>query len=186
MSKKAAKRAALVRTLATHVLEEGLADTGLRRLAEVAGTSDRMLLYYFENKEDLLTAVLLHIANGLAEALHTAFGTTPLAPVDLLDRLWETMKSEAFAAQLRLWLDLSSQASRGHPLFGPIVNQIGTGWIAWLASMLDVAEEDKVALATLMLSTLDGQLVLFPKDPAQGDSAIQLLRAMLTQRHESA
>ena len=49
MTRRDERRAKIVEKLARHVLRAGLGGTGLRRLAAVAGTSDRMLLYYFEN-----------------------------------------------------------------------------------------------------------------------------------------
>ncbi len=74
MAKKAAKRAEIIAKLAVHFLSSGLDDTGLRRLAEVAGTSDRMLLYYFENKDELVLCVLDHIGAGLSVEMARRFG----------------------------------------------------------------------------------------------------------------
>jgi AcrR family transcriptional regulator len=181
-TKHAEKRTEIVATLASHFLEAGLGDIGLRRLAEVAGTSDRMLLYYFENKDELVTAVLSEIGRGLAETLGEIVGPTPLAPHRALALLWRTLKRDAFANQLRIWLDLSSQASRGDPLFGAIVSQMAAGWIAWLAAMLDVPKADKAPLAILMMGAVDGQLVLFPTDLSKGDAAIARLGKMLAGR----
>ena len=59
--------------------------------------------------------MLTRIASGLAEALEEILGTAPLPPARALETIWETLKDDAFADQLRLWLDLSSHASRGDP-----------------------------------------------------------------------
>jgi AcrR family transcriptional regulator len=173
------KRAEIIEKLARHVVEAGLGDTGLRRLAAVAGTSDRMLLYYFENKDEILTAVLTRIASGLAESLGAILGTRPLAPARALEAIWATLKGDAFADQLRLWLDLSSRASRGDPVFGEAVAHIGEDWIAWLSGILDVPEADRAPLAVLMMAAVDGQVVLFPKDLSKGDAAIRELVRLL-------
>jgi len=77
LSKRETKRAEIVGKLATHFLEAGLGDTGVRRLAEVAGTSDRMLLYYFENKEEILAAVLGALGGGFTEVLDAGCATEP-------------------------------------------------------------------------------------------------------------
>lgn len=113
MSKKLDKRAEVIDLLTVHFLDTGLSDTGLRRLAEVADTSDRMLLYYFANKDELLAAVLTHIAGGLSASLTQLFGTTPLSPDTVLEKLWVAAKSDAFKPYLRLWLDLAAHANRG-------------------------------------------------------------------------
>ena len=48
------RREAAIERMADHVLSEGLAAGTLRPLAAAAGTSDRMLLYYFADKDELL------------------------------------------------------------------------------------------------------------------------------------
>ena len=178
MAKRQVKRAEVIDLLAVHFLDTGLSDTGLRRLAEVAGTSDRMLLYYFENKEELAAAVLTHIASGLSASLTDMFGNRPLPPSALLEALWAAAKSEAFKPHLRLWLDLAANANRGDPLLISIAQKISTGWIDWMANLLDVPEANKDATAALILATVDGQLVLFPGEIARGEHAILQLIAL--------
>jgi AcrR family transcriptional regulator len=180
-AKRAQKRVEIVSKLAGHVLRAGLRDVGLRRLAKVAGTSDRMLLYYFRNKDDLLMAILTEIGQGLAETVGERVGTEPLPPAEALTRLWNVLKGEAFADQLRLWLDLSSRASRGDPLFGAIVATVRESWVDWTSRLLDVPEADKLALALLLMGAIDGQVVLFPTDLARGDPAIARLAQALEQ-----
>lgn len=177
--KRARKRAEIVAKLAGHVLEAGLGDVGLRRLARVAGTSDRMLLYYFRNKDELLTAVLVEIGRGLAERLGRIVGREPRPPAEALTRIWDVLKGDAFADQLRLWLDLSSRASRGDPLFGAIVASVRDGWVDWTSRLLDVPEAERRPLALLLMGAVDGQVVLFPTDLDRGDPAIERLAALL-------
>lgn len=179
MSKKAKKRAEIVEKLAAHFLVTGLGDTGLRRLAEVADTSDRMLLYYFENKEEILAEVLAAIGGGFSQSLDSVFGTGLLKPARAVDLMWGMLKDDAYAQQLRLWLDLASRASRGDPFFGPIVDQMAEGWISWLEAMIDVADSEKRALAVLIMGALDGQLILFPTDLSKGDAAMKQFSKML-------
>lgn len=179
MSKKEQKRSEIVGKLATHFLEAGLGDTGVRRLAAVAGTSDRMLLYYFENKEEILAAVLGEIGGGFTNVLDAVFGTEPLRPTDAVNKIWEMVRDEGAAGQLRLWLDLSSRASRGDPFFGVIVEQMAEGWVVWLSGMLAVPDSEKRPLAVLIMSAIDGQVVLFPTDLTKGDAAIAKLVELL-------
>ena len=179
MRKKDAKRADIIAALAKHVLANGLADTGLRRFAGVAGTSDRMLLYYFHNKDDLILAVLTHIAESLATTLDAAFAGGPLKPAPALRLLWRLIKSAEFADHVRLWLDLSSRASRGDPFYAAIVARMSAGWIAWMAALLDAPEHDRETLAALIIAAADGQLVLFPNAPARGDAAMDHLARVL-------
>lgn len=179
MGKKEQKRAEIIGKLATHFLEAGLGDTGVRRLAAVADTSDRMLLYYFENKEEILAAVLGEIGGGFTDVLDALFGREPLKPSDAVEKIWEMVSDEAAAGQLRLWLDLSSRASRGDPFFGAIVEQMAEGWVVWLSGMLAVPEADKRPLAVLIMSAIDGQVMLFPTDLKKGDEAVAKLVDLL-------
>jgi AcrR family transcriptional regulator len=53
-----ARRAALTEAATDYVLEHGLIGLSLRPLAAAVGTSDRMLLYHFTDKDDLVASVL--------------------------------------------------------------------------------------------------------------------------------
>ena len=74
MSVREKRRAAALDRIADHMLAHGLADSSLRALAQTAGTSDRMLLYYFAGKDDILVSALGTIATRLGAILHTALG----------------------------------------------------------------------------------------------------------------
>lgn len=73
-------------------------------------------------------------------------------------------------------------ASRGDRFFQDLVARIGADWVAWLSRILDVPDEDKAALAVLMMGAVDGQVVLFPTDLGKGDAAIRALVGMLEER----
>ena len=62
MSIRDARREVVIERLAAHLLEHGLSRTSLRQLASAAGESDRMLLYYFADKAELLGAVVTRLA----------------------------------------------------------------------------------------------------------------------------
>lgn len=179
VSKKATKRAEITDKLAEHFLASGLADTGLRRLADVSGTSDRMLLYYFENKDELVSEVLMQIAAELTVTLDETFGSEALSPVVALSSIWELTKSEAFANHTRLFFDLSSRAGRGDVALARAVFLMSDGWISWLSGLLDVSADHQRATASLILGAVDGQLVLFPSDLSLGDPAVALLKDLL-------
>ncbi len=179
MSKRDAKRAEIVGKLAAHFLEAGLGDTGVRRLAEVVGTSDRMLLYYFDTKEEILGAVLGELGGGFTDVLDAVFGAEPLRPADAVEKIWAMVSDEAAAGQLRLWLDISSKASRGDPFFGAIVEQMAEGWIVWLSGMLAVPHAEKRPLAVLIMGAIDGQVMLFPTELKKGDAAVAKLQELL-------
>ncbi|HXK03640.1 MAG TPA: TetR/AcrR family transcriptional regulator [Verrucomicrobiae bacterium] len=179
------RRAEIVATLARHVLAHGLAGAGLRSLARVVGTSDRMLLYYFMSKEDLLSAVLEQIAANLARSLQAIFGEVKLPPARALERIWQVLKQGSNSDPVRLWIECASRASRGDPFFRVVVDRIRENWVTWLSAVLDTPAADRAPLAALMMAAVDGQVVLQPTNLAQGDAAIRLLVRLLKQRASS-
>ena len=58
MPRETARRDEVAQAATDYVLEHGLVGLSLRPLAAELGTSDRMLLYHFDSKDDLVAAVL--------------------------------------------------------------------------------------------------------------------------------
>ena len=69
MTIRATRRELAIEAMADYLLAHGLEAATLRQLAEAAGTSDRMLLYYFTDRDELLSATLERIAARLAAKL---------------------------------------------------------------------------------------------------------------------
>src|ERR1700677_3508530 len=108
MNVRSHRRQAAIDRMADHILLEGLAAATLRPLAAAAGTSDRMLLYYFADKEELLTATLNRIAARMMAQLDGAIPVEPLKPFSvLLAQVWAAMASESLQPFMPLWLDLA-------------------------------------------------------------------------------
>ena len=59
------KREEIVQLVANHLVARGFEDSGIRALAASAGISDRMLMYYFDTKEELIAQALLLLAEGM-------------------------------------------------------------------------------------------------------------------------
>ncbi len=164
MNKREKQRAALVERLLTHVLAAGLGRTSLRRLAAAAGTSDRMLLYYFRDKADLLEAVLVAGAAGLAARLDAALpGTQALPPAELFEYLGVLTETAEMRPFMRLWSEMSTAAGRGEEPLTGIANRIGEGFIVWAKGKLAVADPVlQGELAALLLVQIDGGALLEP------------------------
>lgn len=167
MTKGAARRQELLERMADHILAHGLQSASLRLLAAAVGTSDRMLLHYFADKEELLAATLTLLAQRLI-AIMERTRAERLPFEDLLPLLAMLMKDDAVQPYLRLWLELVAHAVRGQEPFRAIARQIGDTFLHWIAAALRVErEEDRAPLAALALATVEG-LILFD---ALGDDA---------------
>ncbi|MFN3212711.1 MAG: TetR/AcrR family transcriptional regulator [Henriciella sp.] len=155
------KRSELIDKLADHVLAEGLLHASLRPLAKAVGTSDRMLLYYFKDKDELIEAVLDRIAARITAILGQSTAPEPL-PLDVLaPMLVENMKSELFWPYLRLWLEVAALSAGGDPLYKTCGERIGRGFVAWgkqqLAAPNEAARERDAAK---LLVQVEGSVLL--------------------------
>jgi AcrR family transcriptional regulator len=144
------------------MLAHGLAPSSLRALAKTAGTSDRMLLYYFADKDEIVVAALQTISARLAVALGamTAEGGRH-APDVVLVRLASVMRGPALKPYMRLALELAALASHGEEPFRRVAGRIADGFAAMIAGMLDIeAEAERQRVAVRVLAILDGVVML--------------------------
>ena len=177
MSIRDDRRRAALEPMTDHLLREGLAGASLRSLAAAAGTSDRMLLYYFADKDELLTATLGHVAARLARLLDTAgLGAAPRPFGVLLMDVWAAIRHPDLQPYMRLWLELAASAARGQEPHRAIAGQIADGFLVWAAERLRVEDEaDRAPTAALLLATVDGLALLdFVGRGALADSAATL------------
>lgn len=138
---KDARRAALLDDLADFVLDRGLDAASLRPMARAAGTSDRMLIYHFGDKDGLMAAVIGHVAARLTGLLEARAAPAPL-PVDRLQPLLLDMAlQDDIWPYLRLWLQIAARAGQGDPFCRAVGAQIGQGFIGWIGAQID-AETD--------------------------------------------
>lgn len=156
-------RAGLIAALADHVIAQGLGQTSLRRMARAVGTSDRMLLYYFSDKEALLTAVLTEVANRLAAALDRAIPALPTrSPADLMQAMATISGQGVLAPYLKIWTEMMVAAAADQAPFAALVEAIGAQFLSWIRLRLDPAWHDQPGLAALLMAVLDGATLLRP------------------------
>lgn len=154
------RRSAILDRLADHVLAQGLAGASLRPLAKAAQLSDRMLLYYFKDKAEIIVAVLERIAERLTLRM-AAEVTTPLPLAALQPRLIGVLFADALWPYMRIWLEIAALAAHGDPLYRETGARIGRGFLAWGAAQLDSATPgQREAEAARLLVTIEGMLLL--------------------------
>ncbi|MBC8161828.1 MAG: TetR/AcrR family transcriptional regulator [Roseiflexaceae bacterium] len=167
MKKAESRRQQLLERMADHVLAHGLQGASLRPLAAAAGTSDRMLLHYFADKEALLTATLALVTQRLIAVLELS-RADPMPFQRLLPHLAGTIKDARIQPYMRLWLELVTVAAVEKEPFRAIAQGICSSFLNWIAAALQVEpEQERAPLAALMLAILEG-LIIFD---ALGDDA---------------
>lgn len=157
MDKVTAKKAQIIQQITHYVVENGLDDIGLRKLAEVAGTSDRMLIYYFETKDALIGQVLYNIAANLAAQLDALLGQEKRTTALLLSELLSLGATPQFYPIIQLWFEIIGLAARGQEPYAENAAAIAANWLKWIESRL---EDSQAEQAMSLFAELEGRLLL--------------------------
>lgn len=162
MSRRLEQRESVIERLVRHLLETGLSQTSLRQLAGAAGVSDRMLLYYFETKTDVLAAVLQRVAENMSAQLDTALpiGQTYM-PADLFERTVAFTQSTTMRPYMTLWIESIAAAARDAEPYKSISNAIAAGFLSWIDVRLNIEDTQvRRAMSAMLLAAIDGLGVL--------------------------
>lgn len=155
------RRAEIIGRLTDYVLTEGLSAASLRPLAKAAGTSDRMLLYYFKDKTEIITAVFEQISARLVEMMGQRTASQPLPVDDLRRQLAAILFEDALWPYMRIWLEVAARAAMGDPFYRAVGEQIGRGFLDWgKMQLLSENEVQRDIDAARLLVSIEGMLFL--------------------------
>lgn len=118
-----------------HVLEHGLLGLSLRPLAAALGTSDRMLIYHFGSKDDLVAAVLRTSNDRAVAALRRLLPSDGVAAA--VHDLWQEMTSPVQARCLRVYIEAAALGVLGLEPYAGIVGEANKVWLQALADHLE-------------------------------------------------
>jgi AcrR family transcriptional regulator len=128
----ATRREELTERATDYALEHGLVGLSLRPLAESLGTSDRMLLYHFGDKDNLVTAILRTSNARSMQGIRDLPASVDLraAVVDL----WRTVSRGPQPRCQRLYVEAAALG-----LFGrePYVTEVRDANAAWMSALAD-------------------------------------------------
>ena len=114
-----------------HVLEHGLLGLSLRPLAEALGTSDRMLLYHFADKDDLV-ATILRTSNARSVAGIERLPASADLYQAVLD-LWRAVSTGAQQQCQRLYVEAAAAGLLGTEPYATVVREANQAWMKALA-----------------------------------------------------
>lgn len=161
MTRADAKRREIADRLADFLLAEGLIGASLRPLAAAVGTSDRMLLYYFKDKEAILAAALQRVIGRISDLLQSNVSPTPSSPDEVRSELLKLIASKEFRPYMCLWLETAALSARGDQLFRTIGAQIAAAMQQWIASRLVFPDPARrQATASRLLRAVEGEFVM--------------------------
>lgn len=156
MNKKETKKQLLLEKMSSHILSHGLKSSSLKSLAASAGTSDRMLLHYFRNKDELLSSVLDTIYNQFIAILSIAQAEKVSGPQMIL-HLTALMKHQAVRPYIQFWFELVPYAVKKEAPFHLISRKICDRYFTWIKHNINaVNETEQKQIAALVLSLTEG------------------------------
>jgi AcrR family transcriptional regulator len=127
----ATRRDELAEGATDYALEHGLIGLSLRPLAEALGTSDRMLLYHFRDKDDLVTTIVRTSTTRSVAAIESLPAGTDLRRA-VLD-LWRTVSTEPLERCQRLYVEAAAIGLFGREPYAGEVREANALWMAALA-----------------------------------------------------
>ena len=174
------RREQMLRAAVEVIIERGYSDSRIADVAERAGTSPALVIYYFKTKDQLLTEAI-----RFAEDLWYEAGTRRMAAIPTAaGRLEEIVAMSCLPEEdpdspnsWVLWLDLWAQALR-HPEVATVRQKFDDRWRQTIYSLVVEGQEagefgpvDAADFAVMLSALLDGlalQVVL--GDPSVGEA----------------
>jgi AcrR family transcriptional regulator len=169
------KREQLLERIVDHVLQHGIADLTLRDLAAGVGSNNRMLLYYFDSRDELMHTAL-RAAVGRFPAMAGLLGlldddARPVA--ERLQTAWLAISAPENLPFHRLFFQVFGLAGFAPDRFEELLATVGSEWVTHVRAALvsdgwgdgeaGAAAHDVVALwrglQLTLLSTGDHALV---------------------------
>ncbi len=170
------RRDRIVAAATDFVLERGLIGLSLRPLAGALGTSDRMLLYHFASKDDLVAAVLRE-SNDRSVAHIRALAPPGDSVRDEVLGLWAAMNAPDLDRCQRVYVEAAALGLLGREPYASVIRDANAAWAAALADRLAAAgvPRDRVARAVMLLDAafMGFQLDLPVEDRDAVDQAVQ-------------
>jgi AcrR family transcriptional regulator len=139
------RREQMLRAALEVIVERGYPDTRIADVAQRAGTSPALVIYYFKTKDQLLTEAI-----RLSEDTWYASGTSRVAAIDTaagrleeliaMSCLPEEDDADAPNTSWLLWLDLWTQAAR-HPEVAAVRQKFDERWRDTIATLVLEGQE---------------------------------------------
>lgn len=151
----------MLQAMALHVLDNGLSDASLRPLAKAAGTSDRMLIYHFGNKEALIGALLDYLAQAYSAALDEAMpGGRAGSRAECVQLIAVATRGPKFAPYLALWWQIVAEAARGNETYLSAGQGIMRTLLQWVVEFVPQGDGDAAGTARQVLALVEGAQML--------------------------
>lgn len=170
------ERDRLLGLVADYVLEHGIAELTLRRLGAAIGTNNRMLLYYFGSKEQLVEQSLMAASARFPLFAAAMRGLDDPGPLqERLERCWAGIAAAENHPFHRLFFEVYGVALHQPGRFDGFLARVGHDWANLLAAQLraeGVPDPDAARLGREIVALWRGlQFDLLSTGDAEGVAA---------------
>lgn len=157
--------------------EEGLHRLSFGRVAARAGTSDRMVVYYFPSKQALVGAVLEGVGSVLLEQLGPVLeGEQPAGHRELAQRVWAAVGHEGSEPAVAVYVEALGLAAAGSAPYPDAARAVAESWTTWFAEHLPGTDAERRSEARAALALVDGLLLMrLAAGPDAADDAARAL-----------
>jgi AcrR family transcriptional regulator len=139
----ATRREELAEAATDYALEHGLIGLSLRPLAHALGTSDRMLLYHFDDKDDLVATILRTTVGRSAQSLRELPAPRDLRAAVL--ELWRAVTTGPQERCQRLYVEAAALGLFGREPYATTVRETNAEWVSAVAGHFERAGLGKAA-----------------------------------------
>lgn len=144
----------------TAAFADGLSELTFGRVAKRLGISDRIVVYYFPTKDDLIAEVLFAMGTELQATLAPAFASPAADHRELVRSAWPILASTDADPVFALFFEAGGLAATGRDPYRSLVPQLVDAWIAWAAEFIVGPPTRRRAEAEAAIAQLDGLLLL--------------------------
>jgi AcrR family transcriptional regulator len=141
-------------------LDEGLSQLTFGRLGKRLGISDRIIVYYFPTKEDLISEVVVSMGLQLQETLAAAFSSPAADYSELVRAAWPVLARPEADPIFALFFEANGLATAGRDPYRTLVPQLVELWIDWASNFIEGSSARRRADAEAAIATIDGLLLL--------------------------
>lgn len=159
MGYKHTKADILEGALAT-AFDDGLSQLTFGRIARRLGISDRIVVYYFPTKDDLIGEVLSAMGAQLQATLAPTFSAPVADHLEMLRTAWPILSRSEADPVFALFFEAGGLAAAGRDPFHTLVPQLVEAWIEWAAAFMRGNRTRRRAEAEAAIAVLDGLLLL--------------------------
>lgn len=139
---------------------EGLSGLTFGRVANHVGASDRVVVYYFETKDVLISEVVTAMAQRLQDTLATAFERPAADHLGLVRSAWPLLTTDEADTVFALFFEANGLAAAGREPYASLVPGLVQAWLDWVTSVIEGDPEHRRAEAEAAVALVDGLVLL--------------------------